>query len=79
MAKIDRYLEAVKKTNGSDLHIQTGIIPKVRIHGQPDQAWVQKNRLQPLPRARGNISSKTTRLPSSTHSEQGDQVENVRV
>ncbi|MCZ6690114.1 MAG: type IV pilus twitching motility protein PilT [Planctomycetota bacterium] len=34
MAKIDRYLEAVKKTNGSDLHIQSGIIPKVRIHGQ---------------------------------------------
>ena len=34
MASIDRYLEAVKKNDGSDLHIQAGIVPKVRIHGQ---------------------------------------------
>lgn len=34
MAKIDRFLEVVKRSKGSDLHIQTGIIPKIRIHGQ---------------------------------------------
>ena len=34
MAKIDRFLEMVLKTGGSDLHIQAGIVPKIRVHGQ---------------------------------------------
>ena len=34
MAAIDKYLEAVMKNEGSDLHIQAGIVPKIRIHGQ---------------------------------------------
>ena len=34
MAKIDRFLKAVKEYKGSDLHLLAGTVPKIRIHGQ---------------------------------------------
>jgi twitching motility protein PilT len=34
MAKIDRFLKAVKEYEGSDLHLLAGIVPKIRIHGK---------------------------------------------
>jgi twitching motility protein PilT len=34
MAKIDKFLKAVREYEGSDLHILSGTVPKIRIHGQ---------------------------------------------
>ena len=34
MAKVDKLLDMVLKSDGSDLHIQAGIVPKIRVHGQ---------------------------------------------
>jgi twitching motility protein PilT len=34
MAKIDKFLKAVKEYEGSDLHLLSGTVPKIRIHGQ---------------------------------------------
>lgn len=34
MAKIDRFLKAVKEYKGSDLHLLAGVVPKIRIHGK---------------------------------------------
>lgn len=34
MAKIDKYLKAVKQFNGSDLHLLAGTVPRIRIHGK---------------------------------------------
>jgi twitching motility protein PilT len=34
MAKIDRFLKAVREYKGSDLHLMAGVVPKIRIHGQ---------------------------------------------
>lgn len=33
MPKVDTYLAKVKAVDGSDLHVQAGIVPKIRIHG----------------------------------------------
>jgi len=34
MAKIDKFLKAVREYKGSDLHLLAGVVPKIRIHGQ---------------------------------------------
>jgi len=34
MAEIDKYLRIVKEKKGSDLHIASKVVPKVRIHGK---------------------------------------------
>jgi len=34
MAEIDRYLRTVKDLEGSDLHIASRVVPKVRVHGR---------------------------------------------
>jgi twitching motility protein PilT len=34
MAKINKFLKAVREYEGSDLHILSGTVPKIRIHGQ---------------------------------------------
>lgn len=34
MAEIDRYLRMVKEMKGSDLHIASDVVPKIRIHGR---------------------------------------------
>lgn len=34
MAQIDAYLRKVREVDGSDLHIASHVVPKVRIHGQ---------------------------------------------
>jgi twitching motility protein PilT len=34
MARIDSYLRKVKELNGSDLHISSKIVPKIRVHGK---------------------------------------------
>ncbi|MCI0651328.1 MAG: type IV pilus twitching motility protein PilT [Planctomycetes bacterium] len=31
---IDRYLQMVKESSGSDLHISAGVVPKIRVHGK---------------------------------------------
>jgi len=34
MAEIDSYLRKVRELKGSDLHISSGIVPKIRVHGK---------------------------------------------
>ncbi|MCX7704504.1 MAG: type IV pilus twitching motility protein PilT [Planctomycetota bacterium] len=34
MPKVDRFLKAVKDYDGSDLHLLSGTVPKIRIHGR---------------------------------------------
>jgi twitching motility protein PilT len=34
MARIDTYLRKVREHNGSDLHIASNVVPKIRIHGR---------------------------------------------
>ena len=34
MAKVDKFLKAVRDYDGSDLHILSGTVPKIRIHGR---------------------------------------------
>ena len=31
---IDRYLKMVHDVGGSDLHMSSGIVPKIRVHGK---------------------------------------------
>ena len=32
--KIDRYLEKIIEIDGSDLHVSSGMPPKIRVHGE---------------------------------------------
>ena len=34
MAEIDKYLRIVREHNGSDLHIASNVVPKIRVHGK---------------------------------------------
>jgi twitching motility protein PilT len=34
MAEIDKYLRKVNELDGSDLHVSSGVVPKIRVHGK---------------------------------------------
>ena len=51
MAKIDAYLRKVRQLQGSDLHISSRIVPKIRIHGKLvplDEPPIEPERLKDL-------------------------------
>jgi twitching motility protein PilT len=52
MARLDQYLKQMRELGASDLHLMSGVIPKIRVHGEletfPGHAALSNDQLVPL-------------------------------